>query len=75
MYLAASLLALVLGPLIVRLAGAARGVVTLLDGFVVVTVGGVVFIDVLPEALHMAGWSAAAAAVLGLLLPAWIERI
>jgi hypothetical protein len=73
-YLAASLLALVLGPLIVRLAGAARGVVTLLDGFVVVTVGGVVFIDVLPEALHMAGWSAAAAAVLGLLLPAWIER-
>jgi len=72
--LIASVLALVVGPVLVRLTGRRPGPVAFLDGFVMVALLGLIVLLVLPDALaHGGGWVALAAAV-GLVLPPLLEH-
>ncbi|MBX3229467.1 MAG: permease [Labilithrix sp.] len=69
-----SIVALGLGPLIVTFAGARSWVLALVDGFVIVTIGGIALIHILPEALLTCGPWAFAAAAAGLFGPMLLER-
>ncbi len=69
-----SLLVLVVGPLLHQLARLIGSMLAGLDGFVFVTMGGLVFLHIVPESYHMAGWPALLAVVLGLLVPGWVEH-
>ena len=69
-----SIVALALGPGIVTLAGARSWVLSLVDGFVIVTIGGIALIHILPDALLSCGAWALVAATLGLLGPMLLER-
>ncbi|MEO0478593.1 MAG: permease [Planctomycetota bacterium] len=74
MVLVVSLLALLVGPCLVALAGRRRSTTLALDAFVLTAVAGMVMLHVLPEAVGRAGlWTLAAAAV-GLTIPLLIER-
>lgn len=66
--LLASLAALVVGPLVFE---RTRGPWTLaaLDGFALVAVGGLVSVHILPQCFALAGWLAAPAVLLGLIVP------
>ena len=64
-----SCLALIIGPLVLTLAGARPRVVAALDGFVLVGVLGLVFLHVIPHAVVEAGVAAMVAACVGILLP------
>jgi hypothetical protein len=66
--LLASLLALVIGPLVFE---RVRGAWTLsaLDGFALVAVGGLVGVHILPQSFEVAGWWAAPVVLLGFLGP------
>jgi hypothetical protein len=68
-----SVVVLLLGPLIHRVARRHRATMAALDSFVVVAVVGLVMLEVLPRGLQLAGWPAFAAALLGLLAPAIAE--
>ncbi|MSP90821.1 MAG: hypothetical protein EXR79_03300 [Myxococcales bacterium] len=72
--LALSIGVLALGPLSHVLAGRAGRALQALDGFVLVSVGGLVLADVLPHALGHGGWLVLPIAVLGLVGPAILER-
>lgn len=63
--LLASLAALLAGPLLLRFAGSNRPVLAALDGFVLVSVGGIVFLALLPQAIEQAGFLGLVAAVVG----------
>lgn len=69
-----SLAALILGPLLHRMAGGSRRLLAALDGFTLVAIGGLVLVHSLPEAMEQAGWLAALLALLGFFLPASLER-
>ncbi|MBW2734096.1 MAG: metal transporter, partial [Deltaproteobacteria bacterium] len=69
-----SLAALVLGPLLHRVAGGSRRLLAALDGFTLIAIGGLVLVHSLPEAMEQAGWLAAVLALLGFFLPASLER-
>lgn len=69
-----SLVALVVGPALHGLASAHPGALPVLDGFVFVSVGGLVLLHIIPHGLHSAGWSAGVAALCGLLGPGLGER-
>jgi hypothetical protein len=69
----ASLLALLVGPALIALFGRARTVAAAFDGFVLVSVGGLVLLHLLPEGLALGGWPAVAAAVIGLAVPFVVE--
>lgn len=72
--LSASLVPLLLGPLVARKAEASTFFALALDRFVTLAVGGSMVLHVLPEAYHGAGgWSLPAAAA-GFLLPFGIHR-
>lgn len=71
--LAVSVVVLLLGPLIYRVARRRRATVAALDSFVVVAVVGLVMLEVLPHGLQLAGWPAFAATLVGLLAPAIAE--
>ncbi|RLB60267.1 MAG: hypothetical protein DRI90_14120 [Deltaproteobacteria bacterium] len=72
--LVVSILALAVGPLLLRVSGSRAGVLALFDGYVLVTLVGIVVLHVLPNAIALGGsWGAVAAAV-GLIAPAMIER-
>lgn len=73
--LLASLAALLAGPLIVRAFGASRGLLSTLDAFVITSITGLIFLEVLPSALVGAGLWPIAAAVVGLWLPRGLEHV
>ncbi len=75
LWLVASVAGLFAGPLVLRAVRRARAVVDALDGYVVVGVAGLAVLHLLPHALEAAGWWAALAALLGLLLPMLTERV
>lgn len=71
--LVASVVALLVGPAVARLAGERRGPVAVLDGFIVAGLLGLVVLEILPEAFEHAGLVAVVAAVLGIVLPRFFE--
>ena len=72
--LAASLLALAVGPGLHRLARSRPRMLAGLDAFVIVAIGGLILLEVLPEALNEVGWPAAVAVLFGLVGPGLAER-
>ncbi len=72
--LAVSILALAIGPLLLHASGPRAAVLALFDGYVLVALVGIVVLHVLPTSIALGGgWGAAAAAV-GLVGPAVLER-
>lgn len=69
-----SLLALVVGPLLFRLADRAHWALLGLDGFIMVTVAGLVLAHVVPHSVEVAGPWALGMALVGFLGPGLIER-
>ena len=69
-----SLVALVLGPLLIPLARRLKGAGAALDAFVLVAIGGFVFLHMLPESLALGGAPAWIAAIVGLFAPLLAER-
>jgi len=72
--LALSLAALAGAPLLFALGQRHRSILWFLDGFVFLSLGGILLFDVLPHALVAGGWAAAVAAGVGLVLPFAAER-
>lgn len=68
-----SVAALLMGPLIHRLARRAQSTMVALDSFVLVAVVGLVLLEITPRALALAGWPAFVALALGLAGPAIAE--
>lgn len=73
--LIASLVALLLGPLAHRAVRHSKAGLSLLDGFLVVSVAGLVLFRVVPEAVAGGGWWALLFCLLGLLGPSMLERL
>jgi uncharacterized membrane protein YraQ (UPF0718 family) len=69
-----SLVLLALVPPLNHFAGRASGLLSGLDGFVFVAIGGLVLVHVLPESYENAGWGALVVALLGVLGPIFIEN-
>jgi uncharacterized membrane protein YraQ (UPF0718 family)/zinc transporter ZupT len=69
-----SIVALGIGPGIVALAGSRSWVLALVDGFVIVTIGGIALIHILPHALLSCGAWAFVGAAAGLLGPMLLEK-
>jgi len=69
-----SLLALAVGPLCYWLARSTGHVLAGMDGFVYVTMGGLVLLHIMPESFALAGWAALIAGVAGLVLPGLVEH-
>jgi len=72
--LVASIVALALGPPLLRMARGSGWALRLLDGFIYVAIGGLVLLHVLPEAIHHSGWWALVAAGVGMLGPSQVEH-
>ena len=72
--LVASILPLLIGPLLVRLLKPAPWAHAALDAFVLVSIGGLALLDILPECFEVGGWLAVAGAFFGLTAPTWAER-
>ena len=68
------LIAVAAGPLLYQLARGARSLLAALDGFAVVAVGGLVLLHVIPGSISQAGWTAAAAAIAGLVVAPLVGR-
>ncbi len=73
--LLASIAALFVGPLLVWSAGPRAWLLSILDGFVVVTLGGLVLFHLFPEAVNIAGGWAAVAAAAGMLAPGLLSKL
>lgn len=69
-----SIVALALGPGIVTLAGPRSWVLALVDGFVIVTIGGIAVLHILPHAVLSSGSWALVGAAAGLFGPMLLER-
>src|SRR5262245_37671557 len=74
MLLALSLFALLAGPVVARSARSRPEVLTALDAFVLVSIGGLVFLEILPVSLRIAGPAALVAVLAGVLGPGLVER-
>ncbi len=74
LYLFWSVLILAAVPVIYRLCRGRSQALTALDGFVFVSMGGIILLDFLPQALEDGGWPCVIFAVLGVGLPTAIER-
>ena len=74
LYLFWSVLILAAVPVIYRLCRGRSQALTALDGFVFVSMGGIILLDFLPQALEDGGWPCVVFAVLGVGLPTVIER-
>ncbi|NOZ02170.1 MAG: hypothetical protein GXP54_09810 [Deltaproteobacteria bacterium] len=70
-----SLIPLLAGPLVVMALRSAGWAARFLDGFVMVSVAGMVLLHILPAAVARGGVAAVAAAAVGLALPFVIERL
>lgn len=75
MYLAAGLLALFFGPLIYESVYKRRQLLTFLDGFIVVTIAGLLAIEVLPGIIANGGWWSLLLVAAGLLGPTLGEKV
>lgn len=73
--LLASIAALFVGPLLVWSAGPRAWLLSILDGFVVVTLGGLVLFHLFPEAVNVAGGLAAVAAAIGVFAPGLLSKL
>jgi uncharacterized membrane protein YraQ (UPF0718 family) len=69
-----SVVMLAAGPLLLWRARRVPGALQLLDGFVLVAVGGLVLADVIPHAVEQGGWLALPLVLVGLLGPAMLEK-
>ncbi len=74
-WLLASLAALVVGPLLLGAFGARRSVVSLLDGFVVVAVPGLIFLHFVPEAVEHLTVLPVLALLIGFWAPVAAEKL
>jgi uncharacterized membrane protein YraQ (UPF0718 family) len=72
-FLALSIVALFIGPAVFPLLRSRPSLIAALDGFLLASIGGLVLVDLLPHALHVAGGWAFLAAALGLGAPAIID--
>ncbi|MDO6619670.1 metal transporter [Shewanella sp. 6_MG-2023] len=75
LYLAASCIALLFGPLFYRYFSSGSGLQKGLDGFIFVSLGGLVLIHILPELLEHGGFITLLFVVLGLWGPTASERL
>lgn len=75
LYLVASCIALLLGPLFYRYFSSGSGLQKGLDGFIFVSLGGLVLIHILPELLQHGGFAAIIFVILGLWGPTASERL
>ena len=73
--LAASLLALLFGPLAYAWLNRQRKLSAVLDGFVFLSIGGIVLLEALPEAVHHGGLLAWIALAVGFFGPSIAERL
>lgn len=73
--LAASLLALLFGPLAYAWLNRQRKLSAVLDGFVFLSIGGIVLLEALPEAVHHGGLLAWLALAIGFFGPSIAERL
>lgn len=70
-----SCLALLIGPALFAAERERPSVLSFLDGFVILSIGAIVLVHVVPEAIHAAGWIAVPVAILGLALPSLTEKL
>lgn len=73
--LMATLLALLCGPLLYVLARNRQPLLAFLDGFVLVSISGLVLLDVVPDALASGGYISLGFLLLGLLGPTLLEHL
>lgn len=69
-----SLSVLAVGPLLHQLARVTGSMLAALDGFVFITIGGLVFLHIVPETYHLTGWPALVAVAVGLVGPGLVEH-
>ncbi len=74
LYLCCSVLILAAVPVIYRLCRGRSQALTALDGFVFVSMGGIILLDFLPHAIDEGGWLCVLFAAVGVGLPTMIER-
>jgi len=70
-----SLAALIIGPLLYRVADRARSGLIALDGFVMVAISGLVLVHIIPHSITAAGTVAVILALVGFLGPGLLERV
>ena len=70
-----SALALLFGPVLLTVIGPRARLIAGLDGFVLVTVLGLVFFNIIPPAIQAGGTPALVATLLGLAFPILVERL
>ena len=68
-------MALLFGPVLLTVIGPRARLIAGLDGFVVVTVLGLVFFNIIPPAIQAGGTPALVATLLGLAFPILVERL
>jgi uncharacterized membrane protein YraQ (UPF0718 family) len=73
--LVASVGALATGPVVARLARSRPGLLSFVDGFVLIAIGGLVMLEVIPHALAEGDWLAGLFMVAGFTLPTMAERL
>lgn len=74
MNLVLSILALLLGPIIYALGRRNRVSRHVLDGFIFITIAGIICVDIIPEALAVGGAVAVVFLIVGIVFPIVIER-
>lgn len=75
LYLLASCIALLLGPLFYRFFSTGNGLQKGLDGFIFVSLGGLVLLHILPELLEHGGFLAIVFVIIGIWGPTLSERL
>lgn len=74
MNLVLSISALLLGPIIYALGRRNRISRNVLDGFIFITIAGIICVDIIPEALSVGGAIAVAFLIVGIAFPVIVER-
>ncbi len=74
-YLVLSILALVAGPFVFSLASRQPAAREALEGFILITLAGIICLHIAPEAWRIAGFASVVTGLLGLAFPALLERI
>ena len=75
MNLALSAIALILGPFLFALGQRNRTAQEVVDGFIFITIAGIVFVHIVPEAIEAGGIAAVLFLALGLAFPVLVERV